>query len=79
MIFTINGWETMRSSADSAPEPPAKSRSNKIRREDGWDEAPKAPKRKKQPRIEVHERDEDAFVGSADFDDDSDEKPWDDE
>ncbi len=75
VAITLAQWEAMRSNADdlaeTAPSKP-KSRSNKIRRDDSWEETPKAPKGKKKQRSE----DEQAFVSAADVDHSDEENHW---
>jgi hypothetical protein len=69
----------MRAPAEGASESGGKGRSNKIRREDGWDETPKPTKKGKKKTKEIHvDEDEDAFVG-ADFVSDQEGELWDDE
>ncbi len=77
VVITLDDWERMRANAESA-EAGGKSRSNKIRREDGWDDSPKPPKRKKRRDREVHEDAEvDAFRGANGSDTES--MAWDDD
>jgi S-DNA-T family DNA segregation ATPase FtsK/SpoIIIE len=52
--ITIEQWEVMRADADA--EPASKGRGKKIRRDEGWSEAPKpkvSKKKKAAPREEV--------------------------
>ena len=75
VAITLAQWEAMRSNADDVAEPApgkSKSRSNKIRRDDSWEETPKAPKGKKKHRSE----DEQAFVAAADMDHSDEENQW---
>ncbi len=75
VAITMAQWEAMRSNADDIAEPSpskAKSRSNKILRDDSWEETPKAPKGKKKKRSE----DEQAFVAAADTDHSDEENQW---
>jgi DNA segregation ATPase FtsK/SpoIIIE, S-DNA-T family len=54
VVITIDDWERMRAEAD-ASEGSSKSRSNKIRREDGWNETPKPPKKRARADRDIHE------------------------
>lgn len=63
VVITVEDWERMRATAESS-ESSGKGRSNKIRREDGWDESPKGPKRRKRNDRDVHEDMEVDTVGS---------------
>jgi S-DNA-T family DNA segregation ATPase FtsK/SpoIIIE len=54
VVITIADWERMRAEAE-ASDSTGKSRSNKIRREDGWDETPKPPKKRARSSQEIHE------------------------
>ena len=75
VAITLAQWEAMRSNADDVAEPSpskSKSRSNKILRDDSWEETPKAPKGKKKKRSE----DEQAFVAAADMDPSDEENQW---
>ena len=75
VAITLAQWEAMRSNADDVAEPApgkSKSRSNKIRRDDSWEETPKAPKGKKKHRSE----DEQASVTAADMDHSDEENQW---
>jgi S-DNA-T family DNA segregation ATPase FtsK/SpoIIIE len=76
VVITIADWERMRAEAD-ASDNSSKSRSNKIRREDGWDEIPKPPKKRSRADREVHEDLEVDPVGGP-FDGDAD-ATWDEE
>ncbi|MCU0709140.1 MAG: DNA translocase FtsK [Pirellula sp.] len=64
VVITIDDWETMRANAEGN-EGSGKSRSNKIRREDGWEESPKPPKRRKRAERDVHEDMEVDAVGGG--------------
>lgn len=80
VAITVAQWETMRSPAEGNEGGSAKARSKKIRREDGWDESPKSPKQRKKSSRDVHvDREIDAFVGSAEDDEEADGTLWDDE
>ena len=80
VAITVTQWETMRSPAEGSEGGGGKGRSKKIRREDGWDETPKSPKQRKKSSRDVHvDREIDAFVGSADDDEEADGTLWDDE
>ena len=75
VAITLAQWETMRSGAEEAAEPaPSKSkgRSNKIRRDDSWEETPKAPKAKKRKSSE----DEQVYVAAADPEHSEEENQW---
>jgi S-DNA-T family DNA segregation ATPase FtsK/SpoIIIE len=54
VVITIDDWERMRAEAD-ASEGSSKSRSNKIRREDGWNETPKPPRKRARADRDIHE------------------------
>ncbi len=75
VAITLEQWETMRSGsedvAEAAPSKP-KNRSNKIRRDDSWEETPKAPKAKKKKRNE----EEQAYVSTADAEPSEEENQW---
>ena len=74
VAITLAQWETMRSGAEDTAEPaPSKSkgRSNKIRRDDSWEETPKAPKAKKRKSS-----DEQAYVSAADTEHSEEENQW---
>ena len=75
VAITLEQWETMRSGAEdvaeSAPSKP-KNRSHKIRRDDSWEETPKAPKAKKKKRSE----DVQAYAASPDTDQSNEENQW---
>ncbi len=75
VAITLSQWEMMRSGAEDVVEPAAtkpKSRSNKIRRDDSWEETPKAPKVKKKKKSE----DEQAYVAAAESDEQDEENHW---
>jgi S-DNA-T family DNA segregation ATPase FtsK/SpoIIIE len=75
VAITLAQWEAMRSGAEEDAEPaPSKSknRSNKIRRDDSWEETPKAPKAKKKKRAQ----EEQAFVSAAEADRSEEENEW---
>ena len=75
VAITLEQWETMRSGAEdvaeSAPSKP-KNRSHKIRRDDSWEETPKAPKAKKKKRSE----DVQAYAAAPDADQSNEENQW---
>lgn len=75
VAITLEQWETMRSGSEdeteTAPSKP-KNRSNKIRRDDSWEETPKAPKAKTKKRTEG----EQAYVAAADIDHSEEENQW---
>ncbi len=76
VVITIADWERMRAEAE-ASDSSGKSRSNKIRREDGWDETPKPPKKRARSSQDIHEDLEvDPVGGSMDSNAGS---AWDDE
>ncbi len=78
VAITLAQWEVMRSGSEDDAEPAptkSKNRSNKIRRDDSWEETPKAPKAKKKKRAEV----EQAFVTAAEVDHSDEENEWTDE
>jgi S-DNA-T family DNA segregation ATPase FtsK/SpoIIIE len=64
VVITIADWERMRADAEPS-ENTNKSRSNKIRREDGWDESPKPPKKRSRSDRDIHEDLEVDPVGGA--------------
>ena len=75
VAITLAQWEAMRSGSEEDAEPaPSKSknRSNKIRRDDSWEETPKAPKAKKKRRAE----EEQAIVAAAEVDHSDEENEW---
>jgi len=74
VIITLSQWDAMRSGAEGTEEKPSKGRGNKIRRDDSWDETPKATKPKKKKRSEESEA---ATVVSKEFDE-SPEDTWED-
>lgn len=76
VAITVADWERMRAEAE-ASETSSKSRSNKIRREDGWDETPKPPKKRARADRDIHEDLEADPVGGA-FDSEAGSQ-WDDE
>ncbi|MFN9605134.1 MAG: DNA translocase FtsK [Planctomycetota bacterium] len=76
VVITIADWERMRAEAD-ASDGASKSRSNKIRREDGWDETPKPPKKKARADRDIHEDLEPDPVANALEQDEN--AAWDDE
>lgn len=69
VVITLAQWDAMRTGAEGAEEKPAKSRGNKIRRDDSWEETPKATKPKKKKRSEP----EDAFVAATEYEDPEEE------
>jgi DNA segregation ATPase FtsK/SpoIIIE-like protein len=74
VVISLADWDTMRSPVD---EPPPKARSNKLRREDGWDEPPKAKKPSKKAKRPAMDDDEgDALVRTPDEESDE-ESLWD--
>jgi DNA segregation ATPase FtsK/SpoIIIE, S-DNA-T family len=76
VVISLADWDTMRSPVD---EPPPKSRSNKLRREDGWDEPTKGKKSSKSgKRDATDDNDSDALVRTPDKDSDE-ESLWDEE
>ena len=77
VAITLEQWETMRSGAEDAAEPApskAKNRSNKIRRDDSWEETPKAPKASKKKKRTDDE--DEAFVAAAEADHSEEENQW---
>jgi S-DNA-T family DNA segregation ATPase FtsK/SpoIIIE len=75
VVISLEDWEIMRAPAEGS-ESGGKGRSNKIRREDGWDEGPKKSKRKKRADRDIHEdREVDAFSSPGGFD--SEGPAWD--
>jgi S-DNA-T family DNA segregation ATPase FtsK/SpoIIIE len=76
VVITIADWERMRADAD-ASDNAGRSRSNKIRREDGWDETPKPPKKRARADRDIHEDLEADPVGG--FVDHESGAAWDDE
>ena len=75
VAITLEQWETMRSGAEDIAEPApskAKNRSNKIRRDDSWEDTPKAPKATKKKK----RTDDEAFVAAAEPDHADDENQW---
>ena len=77
VAITLEQWETMRSGTEDSAEPApskAKNRSNKIRRDDSWEETPKAPKASKKKKRT--EDDEEAFVAAAEVDHSEEENQW---
>jgi len=76
VVISLADWDAMRSPAEEAP---AKARSNKIRREDGWDEPPKVKKQVRNTKRQVHDDSEyDSLVRTPD-ENESEEGFWDDE
>jgi S-DNA-T family DNA segregation ATPase FtsK/SpoIIIE len=77
VAITVEQWETMRSGAEDAAEPApskAKNRSNKIRRDDSWEDTPKAPKASKKKKRTDDE--EEAFVAATEADHSDEENQW---
>ena len=75
VAITLAQWDAMRSGTEDDTEPaPSKSknRSNKIRRDDSWEETPKAPKVKKKKRSD----EEQAFVAAAEVEHSDEENEW---
>ncbi len=75
VAITLSQWEAMRSGTEEDADPvpnKAKNRSNKIRRDDSWEDTPKAPKAKKKKRS----GDEQAYVASAEADHSEEENQW---
>jgi S-DNA-T family DNA segregation ATPase FtsK/SpoIIIE len=75
VAITLAQWEAMRSGSEDDAEPAptkSKNRSNKIRRDDSWEETPKAPTAKKKKRVE----EEQAFVAAAEVDHSDEENEW---
>ncbi len=78
VVISLADWEAMRTGADASPEPSGKGRSNKIRRDDSWEETPKGPKSRKSKSSPSEEHvSEDAYVGNGGFEVHSDEDLWD--
>jgi S-DNA-T family DNA segregation ATPase FtsK/SpoIIIE len=75
VVITLAQWEEMRTGAEGAEEKPSKGRGNKIRRDDSWEETPKATKPKKKKRAEDAEE---AFVVAKDFEEQANENDWED-
>ena len=74
VVITLEQWEEMRAGADAAEEKPSKGRGNKIRRDESWEETPKATKPKKKKRAEEAKE---SIVVAHDPEDDS-ENHWED-
>ncbi len=75
VAITLAQWEAMRSGSEDDAEPAptkSKNRSNKIRRDDSWEETPKAPKTKKKKRSD----EEQAFVAAAEVEHLEEENEW---
>ncbi len=75
VAITLAQWEAMRSGSEEDAEPApnkAKNRSNKIRRDDSWEETPKAPKAKKKKRS----GEEQTYVASAEAEHAEEENQW---
>lgn len=82
VAITLAQWETMRAGSDDSDEPVAgkskgKGRSNKIRRDDSWEETPKAPKAKSKKK--KASEDGQAFVIPEGSDDETDNQWRDDD
>ena len=75
VVITLAQWDEMRAGTDGAEEKPSKGRGNKIRRDDSWEETPKATKPKKKKRAEDAEE---ALVVAKDFEQQSIENEWED-
>ncbi len=75
VVITLAQWEEMRVGTDGAEEKPSKGRGNKIRRDDSWEETPKATKPKKKKRVEDAEE---ALVVAKDFEEQANENDWED-
>ena len=75
VVITLAQWDEMRAGTDGAEEKPSKGRGNKIRRDDSWEETPKATKPKKKKRAEDAEE---ALVVAKDFEQQSIENDWED-
>ena len=75
VVITLAQWDEMRAGTDGAEEKPSKGRGNKIRRDDSWEETPKATKPKKKKRVEDAEE---ALVVAKDFEQQSIENDWED-
>ncbi|MCY2979961.1 MAG: DNA translocase FtsK 4TM domain-containing protein [Planctomycetota bacterium] len=75
VVITLAQWEEMRAGTDGAEEKPSKGRGNKIRRDDSWEETPKATKPKKKKRAEDAEE---ALVVAKDFEQQANENDWED-
>lgn len=75
VVITLAQWDEMRAGTDGAEEKPSKGRGNKIRRDDSWEETPKATKPKKKKRAEDAEE---AFVVAKDFEEQANENNWED-
>lgn len=79
VVISLADWETMRSGGEEKPESPGKGRSNKIRRDESWDDKPKAHRKKKSSKPAESESDEEpenAFAGATDYDAPEDEEIW---
>lgn len=79
VVISLADWETMRSGGEEKAESPAKGRSNKIRRDESWDDKPKAHRKKKSSKpaeSEPEEEPENAFASATDFDAPEDEEIW---
>jgi DNA segregation ATPase FtsK/SpoIIIE, S-DNA-T family len=79
VAITLAQWEAMRTGDDASEEKPShKGRGNKIRRDDSWEETPKATKPKKKKRSEEPEE---SVAVAAEYDEpeeDSGEDQWED-
>lgn len=75
VVITLAQWDEMRAGTDSAEEKPSKGRGNKIRRDDSWEETPRATKPKKKKRSEDSEE---AVVVTKDFDEQAHGNEWED-
>jgi DNA segregation ATPase FtsK/SpoIIIE, S-DNA-T family len=75
VVITLAQWDAMRTGADVAEDKPAKGRGNKIRRDESWEETPKATKPKKKKRSEEPEE---SFVSAGDFEDPEEDHRWED-
>lgn len=75
VVITLAQWEEMRVGTDGAEEKPSKGRGNKIRRDDSWEETPKATKPKKKKRVEDAAE---TLVVAKDFEEQANENDWED-
>jgi DNA segregation ATPase FtsK/SpoIIIE, S-DNA-T family len=76
VAITVAQWEEMRTGGE-AEEKPARTKGNKIRRDESWDEPP--PPKKQKGKKQREEPIEEAFASVADRDDSDDEVEWVDE
>jgi len=77
VVITLAQWEAMRAGAEGVEEKPSKGRGNKIRRDDSWEETPKATKPKKKKRGEDLEPEE-VVVAANDYEEPEDGNQWED-